>query len=62
VINVLWEQIDESKSGEYKTFYARVKDGFLIKNVEKLNKNEEDEKITFFSTALPTSEWEFEEL
>jgi hypothetical protein len=61
--DVVWNKIYESGNGHHKSFYARVINGFLIKEIEKTNVHEEKETINFFALASSfVVDWEFEEL
>lgn len=60
---VVWNKIAESGSGHFSTYFARVSDGFLIKNIEKVTENEETETIKFFEVHKKNAcDFEFEEL
>jgi|GEM_PF-4146082 len=60
---VKWDKIAVSSGGSFETYYARVNNGFLIKNVEIINQAESKESINFFAVSEKnTCDWEFEEL
>lgn len=62
MFDVEWNKIASSSSGNFETYYARLVNGFLIKNIESSADNQQHETISFFAINEPSCDWELEEL